>query len=179
MKEGGNLTKNEKMMIAINNNQKEKIESMFFSEEIDINEYNAALEAIKAKGFIDIDKNPVEYKMQFNRANRYYTALIIFVLIDIIPLLWLALFFVYFPVVIYTWIVAFGRPLLLPNDNAVEQNRSLNLFIILSWVPLISIGADIAILVKAISLKGQIKHDCNVYKSKYESQKRNQTSFDF
>lgn len=145
----------------------EAIKELYINGEITTEEYKSFSDMIGEVVVENYDLTPSQYNEQFKRAKRYYNALTIFCLIDIIPLVWIALFFIYIPVVIYTWIIAFGRDIIVPGERAVQENNSLGKFIIMSWIPGIGIVADIAILAKVGKLKRMIKEDCNRYAKGY------------
>lgn len=160
---------NTKIMLLdyIDAGNKEGIKRLYVEEKISIEEYRHSCELMEEKVEVSYELSPHEYANQFTRAKRYYNALRIFCLIDIIPFVWMLLFFIYIPVVIYTWVVAFGKPIILPNETAVSENNQLGKFIVMSWIPGIGIIADIAILAKVSHISRLIKEDVSRYTIAY------------
>lgn len=158
-----------KMLLElVDNKDIESIKELYIEGQISTEEYKHFSEMIGDVQVQSYDLTPAEHKMQYKRTMRYYNALTVFCLIDIIPFVWMLLFFIYIPVVIYTWIVAFGKDIIVPDERAVQENNTLGKFIIMSWIPGIGIIADIAILAKTGKLKRMIKDDCRRYEVEYK-----------
>lgn len=166
------MNKNEKLLEAINSNNPGYIEQMFRNQEIDINEYNAALKSLEEKEFIDLSFTPEQNREQYKRTKNYYNALIAFAIMDLIPMLWVAIFFVYIPVAVYIIVLVLGKTLLVPDERLLSEHNSLGLFMLLSLVPGLGIVADILIIVKALKLKESINQAEFNYNAAYQEQVR-------